>query len=81
MKPTKGPSSGGTKVTIKGSGFQGAAEVMFGGASVYSPDFTVNKPGTKITVHTPAGTGSVDVQVVGPSGISPVTSHAVFTYS
>jgi subtilase family serine protease len=81
MKPTKGPSSGGTKVTIKGSGFQGAAAVMFGGASVYSPDFTVNKQGTKITVYTPAGTGSVDVQVVGPSGISPVTSHAVFTYS
>jgi hypothetical protein len=54
---------------------------MFGGASVYSSGFTVNKPGTKITVHAPAGTGSVDVQVVGPSGISPVTSHAVFTYS
>jgi subtilase family serine protease len=81
MKPTRGPSSGGTKITIKGSGFKGAAAVMFGGASVYSPDFTVNKPGTKITVHAPAGTGSVDVQVVGPSGISPITSHAVFTYS
>ena len=81
LRPAHGPARGGTKVKIKGAGFRGATAVMFGGASVPATGFKINKAGTKITVHVPAGTGAVDVEVVGPAGASPVTATTVFTYT
>jgi len=77
LKPAYGPSSGGTKVTIKGLGFKGATSVLFGSSSVR---FTVSKSGNSITAYSSGGTGSVSVQIVGPSGTSPSTAAAVFDY-
>ncbi|MFE3884825.1 IPT/TIG domain-containing protein, partial [Streptomyces lydicus] len=72
--PASGPSSGGTTVTLTGSGFTGASAVRFGGVSA---SFVVNSA-TQITATAPAGSGTVQVTVVGPGG----TSNGVsFTYT
>lgn len=64
--PTSGPEAGGTPVTIIGTGFTGADEVLFGGNE--GTDFTVVSD-NEITVVTPAGIGSVPVAVNGaPEG-------------
>ncbi len=81
ISPTKGPASGGTKVAIHGSGFVGATEVIFGATTLPASSFTVNKAGTKITVHSPGGSGTAAVQVVGPSGTSQSTPSTQFTYN
>jgi subtilase family serine protease len=81
LSPTHGPARGGTKVKIKGTGFKGATEVMFGSTAVAAADLTVNKTGTKITVRSPAGTGADEVRVVGPAGTSATTGTTVFTYT
>ncbi|MDT0456451.1 IPT/TIG domain-containing protein [Streptomyces sp. DSM 41527] len=72
--PASGPSSGGTTVTLTGSGFTGVSAVRFGGVSA---SFVVNSA-TQITATAPAGSGTVQVTVVGPGG----TSNGVpFTYT
>jgi hypothetical protein len=79
IKPATGPGAGGTKVTIKGSGFSGATSVDFG--SVAATSFTVNHQGTKIKAVAPAqSAGTVDVIVTTAAGPSiPVTGDR-FTY-
>ncbi|WP_432159195.1 IPT/TIG domain-containing protein [Streptomyces sp. bgisy153] len=75
VSPSQGPTTGGTPVTLIGSGLIGATAVRFGGTNAAS--YTVNSA-TQITAVTPAGSaGSVPVTVVSPTG----TSNAVtFTY-
>jgi subtilase family serine protease len=80
VSPRDGPSGGGTKVTLVGSGFKGAMEVLFGAVEVPSVSFRVNTSGTTITVKAPGGTGTVNVQVVAQSGTSRATSVTVFSY-
>jgi hypothetical protein len=76
INPAQGPSSGGTAVTITGSGFTGATTVEFGASPAAS--FTVVTD-TTITAITPAGTvGPVNVKVVTSAGIS--TTSPQFTY-
>ncbi|MCC6387781.1 MAG: IPT/TIG domain-containing protein [Dehalococcoidia bacterium] len=75
LSPTSGAS--GTVVTISGTGFLGATSVTFGGTAGTSLTVTSN---TSITVTAPAGTGTVDVVVVGPLGSSAVGTQAKFTY-
>jgi hypothetical protein len=72
LDPTSGPVTGGTVVTITGTGFLGATGVTFGGTP--GTAFTVVDD-TTITVTTPAGAaGPVDVIVLDPAGNSdPVT--------
>ncbi|RJT91631.1 hypothetical protein D6T64_01480 [Cryobacterium melibiosiphilum] len=62
VDPPIGPETGGTTVTITGSCFTGATDVLFGGVSATS--FTVVSD-TQITAVAPAGVGIVDVTVVG----------------
>jgi IPT/TIG domain len=70
VSPKKGAASGGTHVTITGSGFAGVTEVKFGSAK--ATEVEVNPSGTAITATSPAGAGIVYVTVTGPNGTSPI---------
>jgi len=73
--PNSGPAAGNTIVTLNGSGFMGATAVSFGAAPALA--YTVNSA-TKITATAPPGTGTVQVSVKLPGG---VTSNALpYTY-
>jgi len=80
LSATSGLTTGGKKVVISGSGFQGATAVHFG--TVEATSFSVNKAGTKITAYSPAEpAGHVDVTVISPGGTSPTTSADEFIVS
>jgi hypothetical protein len=83
VSPNSGPATGGTTVTIKGSGFKDASEVRFGSVVVLASSFTVNSDGTQITVNSPASAaGTVHVTVTTPIGGTSATSNAdLFQYS
>lgn len=79
VSPNSGPAAGGTSVTITGSGFQNTPTipaVLFGGTPAASVTF--NSP-TQLTVTTPAGVGTVSVQVTNADGQS-VTKSSAFTF-
>ncbi len=77
IAPKAGPATGGTSVTITGTGFTDATAVDFDGTSVA---FTVNFD-TSITVTSPAGTpGVADITVTTPGGTSTISSADQFTY-
>lgn len=66
LAPVRGPETGGTEVTITGSEFTDATEVLFG--SVPATSFTIDSP-TSIRATTPAqAPGTVDVTVTTPGG-------------
>ncbi|MGW7331261.1 IPT/TIG domain-containing protein [Streptomyces sp. NPDC054840] len=66
LDPNKGPTAGGTAVTVNGSGFSGVIAVRFGAVSA---SFTVIST-TRIVAISPAGSGTVNVTVVATSGTS-----------
>ncbi|UKY54535.1 IPT/TIG domain-containing protein [Streptomyces inhibens] len=75
VSPVSGPVTGGTTVTLRGTGLSGATAVRFGATAATS--FTVVSD-TEVTAVAPAGSGTVQVTVVTPGG----TSNAVaYTYS
>lgn len=78
INPASGSSSGGTSVTITGSGFTGATSVTFGGVAA-TFNFVSD---SSITATSPAGTlgTTVDVRVITPLGTSPNTTADNFTY-
>jgi hypothetical protein len=79
VSPSSGSTSGGQAVTISGSNLDGATAVSFGGTPAAS--FTVVSP-TQITATTLAHTaGTVDVQVTGPGGASPISAGDSYTYA
>lgn len=66
--PTLGPESGGTKVTIQGSGFVTGvkgSKVLFGTKAVPEKDLKVES-NSLISVVTPAGSGPVAVKIINP---------------
>jgi len=76
ISPNSGPASGGTAVTISGSGLTGATGVNFDGIAATSVN-VVNS--STITAITPAhSVGSVDVIVTTPSGSA--TLNNAYTY-
>nr|WP_286999304.1 autotransporter domain-containing protein [Comamonas sp. UBA7840] len=77
IAPNFGLSSGGTTVTITGTGFGGATAVTFGASS--ATGFTVNSA-TQITATAPAGTGTVDIRVTTAGGTSATSAADQFTY-
>jgi hypothetical protein len=79
IRPSSGPLTGGTTVTVTGSGFTGATAVGFG--SVAASSFTVNSD-TSITVTAPAAAsvGTVDVTVTTPAGTSAVSAADQYSY-
>lgn len=78
LSGTIGPASGGTSVTISGTGFTGATAVAFGGTAAAS--FVVNGD-TSITVVTPVtGAGTVDVTVTTAGGTNALSPNDRFTF-
>ena len=78
MSTTRGPTSGGTSITITGTGFTGATSVNFAG----TPDTGITVTGdTSITVPTPpSAAGTDDVTVTGPGGTSADNAAFQFTF-
>jgi hypothetical protein len=73
-----GPTTGGTAVTISGTGFTGATTVAFGGVAA---TFTVNSS-TSISATSPAhAPGLTDVTVTTPGGTSINSPSDLFTYT
>lgn len=77
VSPNLGPAAGGQTVTITGANFTGASAVKFGTAS--ATNVTVDSA-SAITATTPAGSGTVDVSVTTPSGVSPMSSGDHYSY-
>jgi hypothetical protein len=78
LSPNSGPATGGTLVTIAGTGFTGATAVHFGTAA--ATNVTVVS-GTTITADSPAGAGTVNVTVTTPGGTSPTSPADQFTFA
>ncbi|RUR01400.1 IPT/TIG domain-containing protein [Labedella endophytica] len=78
VTPPRGPSSGGTTVTITGSCFTGATAVLFGNTPARSVTVISD---TEIRAVSPAGSGSVDVTVVGSTECGSATLSGGFTYT
>ncbi len=77
LSPTTGGTGGGTAVTVTGTAFSGAFQVLFGTA----PAFFVVNSATSITAYSPlAAAATVDVTIFTPAGISAVSSADQFTY-
>jgi hypothetical protein len=80
VSPASGPSTGGTTVSLTGTGFSGATAINFGpnNPAIF---YTIKSP-TSIIVTAPAGTlGIQDVRVVTPGGTSPPSAADSFTYT
>jgi hypothetical protein len=78
ISPAVGPTSGGTVVTVYGSGFAGTLSVYFGG--VPSPSFAVLNDGILQAVAPAHTAGTVHVVVSSVSGSSAPTAADLFTY-
>jgi hypothetical protein len=80
ISPANGPATGGTTVTVSGTGFTGTTTVFFGSAK--GKTVSVNAGGTQLSVKSPAGTsgGSVAVRVVTPEGESAAVTADLFGY-
>jgi hypothetical protein len=78
ISTTRGPTSGGTSVTITGTGFTGATAASFGSTAANS--FTVGTS-TSITAVAPAApAGTVDVTVTNAGGTSATSAADQFTF-
>jgi serine/threonine protein kinase len=73
ISPASGAAGGGTSVTITGSGLASAGKVSFGGAA---GTITADS-GSRITVKSPPGKGTVTVTVTTPGGTA---TAGKFTY-
>ena len=74
ISPATGPATGGTTVTITGSGFTGASQVLFGGVAA---TFTVEDD-TGISAIAPAGSGMVSM-VVYVGGVGSNAEPFIYT--
>jgi endoglucanase len=80
VRPSSGPDTGGTRVTIVGASLEGATSVSFGGTRAAS--FTVNAAGSRLRVRDPKveASGTVPITVTTPGGINGASTVASFTY-
>jgi hypothetical protein len=78
LAPRTGPTTGGTRVKIKGAGFAGATRVMFG--TIPAKRFTIVS-GTEITAVSPPQAASVrNIRVTTAGGTSSTVHADQFTY-
>ena len=75
VSPDRGSTTGGTTVSITGTGLAGATRVTFGGVA----GRITAASDTQVTVTSPPGAGNVTVTVTTPAGMSQTT--AVYTYA
>ncbi len=76
VNPSSGAASGGTGVTLTGTGLTGATGITFGGTAATSVHVVSS---TTVTAITPAhATGAVDVVITTPSGSATETNG--YTY-
>jgi hypothetical protein len=76
--PSAGPTTGGTQVTVSGSHFTGATQVLFGTTAAVS--FRVASDATIFAVAPAESAAVVDVTVTTPSGTSSTSSADQFTF-
>ena len=74
ISPLNGRESGGTLVTLTGSGLLAATEVRFDGQAATF----VTESDSKLLVAAPPGTGEVNVTVVSPGGASAAKPFGYF---
>ena len=77
INPTSGPATGGTTVTVTGTGFTGVTSVGFVSTGV---NVQTGATDTDLTVVSPGGTGAVDITVATPAGTSATSANDQFTY-
>jgi hypothetical protein len=78
VSPSAGPTAGGTKVTVTGTGFTGATSATFGG---YAGSHLTVVNDTTLTVTSPAyAAGLHYIQITTPAGTSGKVAAAAFTY-
>ena len=77
IAPDTGPATGGTTVTITGSGFADASAVSFGPLSAAMNIIS----DAQITAVSPLGAGTVDITVTTPGGSSAPSTADHFTYT
>ncbi|HZT70141.1 MAG TPA: IPT/TIG domain-containing protein [Terriglobia bacterium] len=77
VTPNSGPVTGGTTVTILGSGFQSGTSVAFGGISAASVKFVSSTELQALTPSSPAGTVAV---AVANSSTQTAALAAAFTF-
>jgi hypothetical protein len=77
VDPVTGSADGGDTVTIDGTGFTGITGVTFGGTPAASFNFVSDG---QVTAVSPAGSGTVDITITTPGGVSPAISTDQFTY-
>ncbi|WP_406407831.1 IPT/TIG domain-containing protein [Streptomyces halstedii] len=75
VNPTQGPTTGGTVVTLTGTGMTGATAVRFGSTNATS--FTVGSATQITAVSPPRAAGAAAVTVIHPTGNS---NSVTFTY-
>jgi hypothetical protein len=78
VSPSTGFTTGGTAVTVTGTGFTGATAVDFGGISA---TFTVSNDTSIAATSPPGSAGVIDVTVTTPTGTSAVSPADRFTYT
>jgi len=79
VTPDSGPTTGGTWVTITGSGFSQVRSVSFGG--VPAAEFVAMSPGSVRALAPAHAAGTVDVQVTIPGGTSPASPQDRYSFS
>jgi alpha-tubulin suppressor-like RCC1 family protein len=79
VKATSGPTTGGTKLTVKGTNLNHVLSVTFGG--IQGTAVHVSASHTSLQVTTPASApGAVDVRVKTTAGTSGLSSKDLYTY-
>jgi hypothetical protein len=78
LSAKKGPAAGGTAVTITGTSFLAVRAVKFG--TVNAASFEVQSTTSITAVSPPGTTGTVEIHVTTPSGVSGITAKDHFAY-
>ncbi len=78
LSPARGPASGGTTVTITGSGLAFARTVDFGSHAATGVRVISAR---EIQARAPAGSGTVQIRVITAGGTTAVAKAGLYTYS